>query len=451
MSTLRLLHLSDIHFSHLINDERVEHDDVRHELVQDAAELSRREGNIDGILIAGDVTFGGQRSEYVQAADWLAGLANAVGCELTAVFPVPGNHDVNIERVNELTSQIHRYYRGLPLAQLKQNLSRLARSDEYFLIEKLRDYHDFASSYGHDFLSPSSPCWVQDWNFGPGRTLRIRGLTSVQISDLEDKEGGLVLGANQYIFDDEDGVEQLVIMHHPFEWLKDRRDAESYICNRARIIVSGHEHLARIQKITNEADCDRLFIESGAVTPPDAAAPYIYHYNLICVTLLEEDAQSCLLVRVHPRIWSLERTCFVADRGRTVRRDFAEYTLRCPQYGPNAMPNANPASTIGSDAGSQSSEMNTRQMNTLERRDHDVDFARLRYMFWRHLDWGQRMQTLVRVDALPDIPTSPLPQAVERIALNQARERGRLAELWDVVMNFVPEAKREANPFRARN
>jgi hypothetical protein len=158
--------------------------------------------------------------------------------------------------------------------------------EEHFLTEKLRDYHDFASSYGRDFISPSRPMWTHDFEFGAQRTLRLLGLTSVQISDLEDTLGGLVLGANQYILQNEDCVEQVVVMHHPFEWLKDRQDAESYICDRARIVISGHEHMARIQKVTNEAeaDCDRLIIESGAVTPPEAAAPYIYHYNVLSIS-----------------------------------------------------------------------------------------------------------------------------------------------------------------------
>src|SRR5207244_1719946 len=116
--------------------------------------------------------------------------------------------------------------------------------------------------------------------------------------------------SNQYIVDEQDCVEHVVVMHHPFEWLKDHQDAGSYINNRARIIILGHEHLARVQKIT-EAGCDRLLIESGATTPPDAHAPYTYHFNLLSISLVGDSGDESLNVTVYPHVWSPERTRFV--------------------------------------------------------------------------------------------------------------------------------------------
>lgn len=444
MSALRLLQLSDIHFSTVVDHERVEHDDVRRMLLSDARdELAARYGPVHGIVVAGDVAFSGQQSEYRQAAEWLERLASDVGCPATAIYTVPGNHDVNLERMTSITKQIHRYYRGLPLRQLRQEITRLAAGPtEDFLVEKLRDYHDFASSYGCDFLSPSRPLWSRRLPLDSSRKLRLLGLTSVQVSDLEDVKNGLILGSNQYIIEEEDCVEQIVIMHHPFEWLKDQQDAESYINNRARIVIMGHEHLARVQMITNAAGCDRLVIESGAVTPPDAHALYIYHYNLLSISLSEHNGEDCLHVHVYPRVWSPQGTRFVADTPRLSGREVAEFILRCPQYkkrscAENATVRAEPAPTEA--ASTSGSTMNT---------PDDKDFAQLRYLFWRYLDWSQRMQVLVGVNALPSPLTNPVPQVVERLALERAREQGRLADLWERVMPFVPEDKRAPSPFR---
>jgi 3',5'-cyclic AMP phosphodiesterase CpdA len=74
----RFIQLSDIHFSQVVDHQRIEHDDVRHELLRDANLLHRELGKFDAILVAGDVAFSGQQSEYDRAADWLADLAAAV-------------------------------------------------------------------------------------------------------------------------------------------------------------------------------------------------------------------------------------------------------------------------------------------------------------------------------------------------------------------------------------
>ena len=83
---------------------------------------------------------------------------------------------------------------------------------------------------------------------------------------------------------------------------------------------------------------------------------------------------------------------------------------------------------------------------------NDSGFDRLRYFFWRYLDWQQRLQVLVQVDALPRTADEPLPQTMERIALETAARDGhKLFELWQAVMPLIPEEKRVPNPFAPKN
>lgn len=74
-------------------------------------------------------------------------------------------------------------------------------------------------------------------------------------------------------------------------------------------------------------------------------------------------------------------------------------------------------------------------------------FDRLRYLFWRYLDWRQRLKVLVAVDALPETADQQLPQTLERLALEAARKTGKLHRLWDAMMPLVPADKRTDNPF----
>jgi hypothetical protein len=54
---------------------------------------------------------------------------------------------------------------------------------------------------------------------------------------------------------------------------------------------------------------------------------------------------------------------------------------------------------------------------------------------------------LVEIDLLPTTTNQPMPQTLERLALDQARSSGKLYELWAAIMEVVPQEKREANPF----
>jgi hypothetical protein len=79
-------------------------------------------------------------------------------------------------------------------------------------------------------------------------------------------------------------------------------------------------------------------------------------------------------------------------------------------------------------------------------------FDRLRYLFWRYLDWRQRLKVLVDVDALPKTADQPVPQTLERVALETAtKSAGKLHDLWEAIMPLVPEDKRGANPFPTKD
>ena len=79
---------------------------------------------------------------------------------------------------------------------------------------------------------------------------------------------------------------------------------------------------------------------------------------------------------------------------------------------------------------------------------NSAGFGRLRYFFWQYLDWRQRLKVLVDVDVLPKTADQPVPQTLERVALETAAKHPtKLHALWEAIMLLVPEEKRQANPF----
>jgi hypothetical protein len=59
------------------------------------------------------------------------------------------------------------------------------------------------------------------------------------------------------------------------------------------------------------------------------------------------------------------------------------------------------------------------------------------------------LEVLVAVDALPKTADQPLPQTLERVALETAaKSTGKLHDLWEAMMPLIPEGKRSVNPFQ---
>lgn len=91
------IHLSDIHFGQERDDSVHVHNDVKNELIADAARVVKTlpNGAALGILVTGDIAYSGKKEQYDDAALWLDRLAAAVGCDKFSIQMVPGNHDLD--------------------------------------------------------------------------------------------------------------------------------------------------------------------------------------------------------------------------------------------------------------------------------------------------------------------------------------------------------------------
>ena len=101
--TLRFVHVSDIHFGQEIGMALQGHEDVRRKLLADCRRL-RTDGTIagpaTGILLTGDAAQSGKEDQFKLAADWIEKLTEDVGCKPRAVQVIPGNHDVDVSRLD---------------------------------------------------------------------------------------------------------------------------------------------------------------------------------------------------------------------------------------------------------------------------------------------------------------------------------------------------------------
>src|SRR5579859_1686202 len=210
----RFVHLSDIHFGQEKKDgSRVTHDTVRKALVADVAKMATKRGRASRVLVTGDIAFSGKQNEYHTAAEWLEILTDACKCDRTEVSTIPGNHDCDLAALNNHAKITYASLRASPDQQAIANFNGIVEDGEAGspFLPKLKTYREFASGFGSDFESGARPCWIRSFELPGGVTLRFHGLTSVQVSNLEDALHKLMLGNQQYTIDEDPNVINIVL------------------------------------------------------------------------------------------------------------------------------------------------------------------------------------------------------------------------------------------------
>jgi hypothetical protein len=464
----RFLHLSDIHFGQEKGGTLVKHDHIRSALITDVKQLATDRGPATRVLITGDISYSGKQGEYKTATEWLEKLTEVCGCDETHVSTIPGNHDCDLSAISHQAKIVYAQFRESTPEQVQANLSGISQDGEASnpFLPKLHAYREFARGYGCDFESPARPFWIRSFDLPDGIKLKFHGFTSVQVSDLTDKIGNIVLGNQQYTIAEEANVVNVVLVHHPLYWFIDKTEALQHLQNSARVIMVGHEHALNIQKTADGfTQKEWLVIYAGATNPPEKS--YHYTYNWLEFSCEEKNGHQCLVVDVFPRVWVQESVRFDADRTRLgSSAESISIEISCPNLQPMVARevSSSAAPTQAKGAGATTSEALAEEslptstgrpqaarqggftMNT-----DSSGFDRLRYLFWRYLDWRQRLKVLVDVDALPKTADQPLPQTMERIALETAAKSDEtLHALWEAVMLLIPEEKRGTNPFQSR-
>jgi hypothetical protein len=436
---LRILHLSDIHFGQVKKSELIFHDDVREQLAADLTRLLSGGKSLNLILIGGDISYSGKRKEYDRAVDWLDQLITVGHCDVNAVLTIPGNHDIDVSSIGKAAKLVYADLRNSNPDTAQNMLDEYATEsdDKNIIFPKLNTYLNFARGYNSDFDVKGIPQWTRCRDIKPGYRLRIIGMCSVQVSDLYDEQGKMLLGKSQYLFPEDQSVVTLVMVHHPMAWFLDRDDAMRYIHERTSILLTAHEHRFDLNKITPMNGLERIEISAGAITSTKSDGPFKFAYNLLELDVKEEHEGHKVLLSMTawPRVWGVSAPHFGPDTVKTGGPDSKTITIDC---------GLKPAP---SEVLTMHTEVVSIQGKAMEHNEA-ADFGRLKHFFWHYLTWDQRIIVLVHAKALPESPENRLPQTIELESLLRAKELGKLALVWDEVMSYVPQEKRKPNPFK---
>ena len=311
------VHLSDIHFRR--GRAGTKHDpdtELRNELVSDLRRLASRFSSISGIILTGDIAWGGHATEYEYAQRWIRTLAEQIRCSDQDIMVTPGNHDISRSTLKKNSGRIEKLQRAIrtgskPSVCVDRLTAALLGPKKHLYVASLKAYNAFAKTFACD-VSPDRPYWERRFPLGDGAALRIRGITSTWLSGPSDSENTprLLYGAAQYTFEKEALVHNVVAGHHPPQNMIDGVEAARAFNFHCKLQLFGHKHEQWITKY----DDTSVKIISGALHPDRREQPWTPRYNIFEVSgELTGSSARLVSIRIYPRRWSHEFRQFMAD------------------------------------------------------------------------------------------------------------------------------------------
>jgi hypothetical protein len=443
---LVFIHLSDIHFNKKWMDHYDLDRDLRSQIEKDVVRMQPKFTSTKGILVSGDVAFGGKEEEYDEARSWLKILCQLARCREQDVWCVPGNHDVDrtVYEGSPVLQDLHNTLRPVDsecIGEIDELIPRYLRDSLAgpLLFKPLEKYNDFAAL----FSCPSHPnplCWHDDLELNDGSILRLYGINSTLVSDLTDDihTRRMIVGTIQARPEEVDGVTYLAMCHHPPDWLLDQDNFVNSMNSRVKLQLYGHKHIQRVDQINN---C--LRIGSGAVHPSRREKNWLPRYNWLKLSVRRTKKDRVLDVEVHPRHWYEPDTRFIADTAACDAAESKVYSLNLAEWtAPAALAPLAPVpiSNAGGVSTGEAVMVNT---------DH-ADAART--LTYRFLD----LSHVTRIEIAQELGLYRNedegvrdPELLERI-FRRANEAKLLAKLWNLVERQHGDNLDNTNPYEGR-
>jgi formylglycine-generating enzyme required for sulfatase activity/predicted MPP superfamily phosphohydrolase/energy-coupling factor transporter ATP-binding protein EcfA2 len=252
MSDILILHLSDIHFKNREKEDNKNfRKDVQKKLLEAVKSFGKKEGVPDVVAITGDIAFSGKAHEYEEAKDFFHELKSLLPAQ-TLFLAVPGNHDVDREKVKK---------HALVPQQVENNQvdSFLEDSDciDVFINPKFAAFRDFCQVLNPEFYSTQADYfWVKNME---EKAVSFLGLNSAWASERDNDRFHIALGYPQVASALERASQshRVLLMHHPlFNWLEeqDMNRWSGEVFHRCSLIVHGHVHRDSALNISTPSD-----------------------------------------------------------------------------------------------------------------------------------------------------------------------------------------------------
>ncbi|WP_329177105.1 metallophosphoesterase family protein [Streptomyces sp. NBC_01477] len=250
---MRILHISDLHVrSTWESDQRK----IIEAFLRDI-KVQHQQAPIDSVIFSGDIAFSATKDQYRFALNiLLAPLQEELGLERNQIVLSPGNHDIDISRIDRFTEE------GLKqLLTTRESVNGLLDDPKSLAnqIDRLNPWLEFhAEYYRESEVERISPLLAIHRLKSGDSSVAVASLTSSWRATGAGDDGdraALIVGDRQ-ITDAARAVMgadiRVAVMHHPLDWLADfdRVDVNRELNNHFHVLCTGHVHLSEPQKIT---------------------------------------------------------------------------------------------------------------------------------------------------------------------------------------------------------
>jgi len=269
-SPIRILHLSDFHFS---TRSQWDADPILRALAGFIADdAAANDLYPDLVILTGDLAQSGKRSEYDLARQWLEDLwprltrDPAPPLSRDRLLLVPGNHDVDWSLIEPGARDAHQALLAAKTQEaVTERLQSVATRNLLF-----KRHAAYLKCYGTWLGEPQTLPWWQRRIRLHNQDLHVAGLDSAWLAGGDD-DSRLLLGTyqiNQTVLHREgegDCEWRIALLHHPWASLAefDRIDAQRTLHRHRDLVLRGHLHQPDLFRIV-PADPRRSCIEAAA-------------------------------------------------------------------------------------------------------------------------------------------------------------------------------------------
>jgi predicted phosphodiesterase len=270
---IRLLHLSDIHFS---KGRSWDADPILRHLAKQISDDVAAGLVPDLVVCTGDLAFSGQQHEYKLAKSWLESQLwpalmpdSALALDRDRLLLVPGNHDVDRKRVDAVAEMVQT---GLLAGGDQQRIAAVLgdANQRETLLKRHAAYLGFYTAWlGTKQTLP----WWQRMLIINDQRLHVAGLDSAWMSCGDSDRNQLLLGRWQLkqtvdVRKATDADWTIALLHHPWDYLAefDAREAQRDCRLHRDLILRGHLHDPDVQRtLFPDPDYNCLEIAAGCV------------------------------------------------------------------------------------------------------------------------------------------------------------------------------------------
>lgn len=292
MAKITWLHFSDIHYK---DSEDFDRSRVIEALFSDLKNQAALGLTPDFVLFTGDIAYSGKAQEYQICHDeFIQPLLYTFDLPRDKAFFVPGNHDVERGRINDLNPQIMQDLRDRESVnaflgnsdRMKMYLSPFQNFTEY-----LRKHFPESASSESDGYTFSQIVELS------GTKLKISGINTAMRSGHgaareNSEQGQMFIGERQLLntISTDDADVSILCMHHPLSWLQDsdRAIVEPIISKNFDIVHHGHVH--RPNEFFHQVGSIGDYFSFGAAACYDrrvGTEPYQNGYSVFQLDLFE--------------------------------------------------------------------------------------------------------------------------------------------------------------------